>query len=180
MFVCIIEAAVVRRASSSPSANADGAVHEATDEQCLASIHVANPGDDALIEQQLRNGACRTGADPTTDAIERERRVEDVGAKRVQGGGGLDRGNGVEPGDGDVEAHRKAIATLDDKASTVRRSMPSRTTLVDVPRTGHPHVGLKHQHGPGRVCRIRKRNQQMFAACLNVVDGAAHGATEIG
>ena len=103
-------------------------------EERLASVDVADAGDDGLIEEDLADGlVLRMGPSPSQNLVEFELRREDVGTEPPQSRMGPLVVVPHELDDWRVEAHREPLAAFDDDARLEGRPSPPHTLRVDVP-----------------------------------------------
>jgi hypothetical protein len=105
----------------------------------LALIDVADAGADALIEQQFAKSRAIRVTRSLHHTLELERLGEDI---RSQVGDSLMGVNG-QLHDGRIEADRDHVVERQDGRRTAFRLTPSLPWAIDVPRPGHPHVGMQ-------------------------------------
>ena len=104
---------------------------------------VADAGEDRLREKGFGDFQIPVGAEAAEDFGVVVFGGEDVGAELIEIAAATEGVGGVEFGDGDVESYGVDCVGADDDAHVGTMELPFFVGAIDVPTSGHQHVGEK-------------------------------------
>ena len=133
----------------------------------LAAVDVADPAHHTLVEHHVTKArlGLRVGQQQVDDVAEVGRRLAQVGTEPATTGMPAPVGLAIRLDDRRVEAHRHPLGGLDRGPQLVVRAAPRLLGAVEVPRPGHPHVGVRGQP-------VVPRDLEVLAVALDGLDGA--------
>src|SRR5439155_7851118 len=142
---------------------------ELREEQRLDLEDVADPRDDALIEERRRDVAVLLLAESAQRLVRIELIADDVRSKATDDAMQSELLRGEELDDRRMEARRDDVRGADDDARLLLRLPPPFAGAIDVPRAAHLHVRVQHD-----LMRRVEVDEEVLAVRLDGLHGATH------
>ena len=115
------------------------------DEQDFRLQHVADSGDDTLVQKYVADRLTRERANPAARVAFVERRPQQIGTQRAELAVAGELAGRKELGDWYVEPDGDHVLRGDENAHVSGGSLPPHARPVDVPGPVHPHVRVQEQ-----------------------------------
>jgi hypothetical protein len=139
-------------------------------EQHLALEHIADAGDDPLVQQDVGNCFSRVGPDARRNLVRVKRGTQWVRPQRIQDDVPRQPLRREPLGFGDLKADRQPLRRGDDDAHVGAGAAPSFAGSSQVPAAVHAQMGSKDQILP-------EGDEDVFSASVNRCDLAPSNST---